>query len=72
MDGQPDFVQASAEVTVTTGLSGFILDENGTFEELHDVNGDKVDDARWRNLFVEEPSVNLVPQIAGTHTSSRE
>ena len=72
LDGQPDFVQASAEVTVTTGLSGFILDENGTFEELHDVNGDKVDDARWRNLFVEEPSVNLVPQIAGIATHQAE
>jgi hypothetical protein len=72
LDGQPDFVPASVDVTVTTGLSGFILDENGTFEETHDVNGDDVDDARWRSLFVEEPSVNLVPQIAGITTHQAE
>ena len=71
-DGQPDFTAATADITITRGLSGFALDANGTFSESHDIDGDDVDEIRARSLFVEEPVVNLVPGIAGITTTNAE
>ena len=64
-NGSPDFYSASALAQVTFSLSKFTLDENGTFLDVAGSDEDvgTSDDNRYRSLYVEEPSVFLLPAL---------
>ncbi|MDG1138612.1 MAG: DUF5011 domain-containing protein [Opitutales bacterium] len=56
-DGQVGFVQASATPFTTTRLTKIQLDQNGTYL---DNSANDAEDHRWRSLFDEQPSLNLI------------
>jgi hypothetical protein len=61
-DGMLDFVPASATAFDTFRLTGFQLDENGTFK-----HGDR---NQSRSLYVEEPVVNILPHLSTTNMNT--
>ena len=64
-NGSVDFVSAKAILHSTYSLTGFVLDENATFNDSlgTDVIANTTDDDRLRSLYVEEPSVYLIPSL---------
>ena len=65
LNGSADFVPARAMAHSTYSLTGFILDENGTYIDANGADQDAgtEDDNRERSLYAEEPAVYLVPDL---------
>jgi hypothetical protein len=68
-DGQVGFVQANATPYTTTRLTKIQLDQNGTY---FDDSADDAEDHRWRSLFDEQPSLNLLNTYHESYDSSEE
>jgi hypothetical protein len=66
-DGQVGFVQASATPFTTTRLTKIQLDQNGTY---FDNSSNDAEDHRWRSLFDEQPSLNLINTYHDSYDSS--
>ena len=68
-DGQVGFVQASATPFTTTRLTKIQLDQNGTY---FDTSAKDAEDHRWRSLFDEQPSLNLINTYHDSYDATAE
>ena len=74
LNGSADFVPARAMAHSTYSLTGFILDENGTYIDANGADQDAgtEDDNRERSLYAEEPAVYLVPDLGAVDVDLAE